>query len=49
MPIDEKEFDKAARAVMSLPPAKRKLPQLTKRDLKRRFKLASEVGVCHFS
>jgi len=40
MSIDEKEFDKAVRALLNTRrPPKRKIPQPTKRDLKRRFRL----------
>lgn len=44
MSIDEKEFDNAIRAVVSLPRVKCKIPQPTKRDLKRRFKLVMVRG-----
>lgn len=37
--ISEDELKAAVRAVLSTPRAKGKIPQPTKRDLKRRFKL----------
>jgi len=37
--ISEDELKAAVRAVLSAPRAKRKIPQPTKRDLKRRFRI----------
>lgn len=39
MSIDEKELDRAIRAVMALTRVKGKTPQPTKRDFERRFRL----------
>jgi len=36
---DRDKLDEGVRALLSAPPAKGKVPQPTKRDLKRRFRL----------